>query len=216
MAFPFLAIFMAFIIFLAIRYKSLDNQQKQMTEDFWDKELKANSTIGIDISTLDYLKLPLERFPIGKCNVEEIISIEDELRILADKPLLNLTGITNTDLKLKYGVPNFEKMSQIGEDFDRATVLLNDYSKLLIDNEMPSEAIPVLEYAVGVGTDISSSYTMLADLYATTGNISKLTNLRSMVENTSLILKPSILSHIDELLPEKEDISLTSSTDESK
>lgn len=200
MAFPCLAIFLAFIVFLAIRYRSIDQAQKQVQEDFWERELKANSTIGIDINTLDYLHLPIERFPFGKCSTPEIEAIESELRELSEKPLLNLTGITNTELKLTYGVPNFDKMSAIGEDFDRATILLNDYSRLLIENEMPSEAIPVLEYAVGVKTDISSSYTMLSDLYAAANSFEKLSRLRDMVENTTLILKPSILAHIDELL----------------
>lgn len=203
MAFPCLAIFLAFIVFLAIRYRAIDRAQKATQEEFWERELKANSTHGIDISNIEYLTLPIERFPIGKCTNTEIIAIEEELLALSEKPLLNLTGITNTDLKLTYGVPNFEKMSQIGEDFDRATVLLNDYGRLLIENEMPSEAIPVLEYAVGVGTDMSTSYTLLSELYANKGAFEKLAQLREVVNKTSLILKPTIIAHIDELLETK-------------
>lgn len=199
MGFPFLTIFMIFIIWLAIRYRRLDQNQKNREEEFWSKELAANATPAKDISNLSYLTIPIDKFPLHFSENTDVLAIEDELVELSKKRLLNLTGQTNTEIKLAYGVPNFDTMCKIGDDFDKATVLLNSYGKALIENDMIKDAITVLEYAVGVKTDVSESYTLLADCYRKNENISKLEYLKTQVEQSNLVLKQNILTYINSL-----------------
>lgn len=111
--------------------------------------------------------------------------------------LLNLTGKSNTDLKLEYGVPNFDTMTKIGEDFDRVCVLLNSYAKILKEAGLHKDAIEVLEFAVGVGSDISETYTLLADYYRESGQDQKLEFLKGKVSSSEMLLKDSILKKID-------------------
>ena len=100
-------------------------------------------------------------------------------------------------MKLTYGVPNFQTMSQIGDDFDRVCVLLNNYAHALMEAERVDDVITVLEFAVGVGTDISESYTLLAHCYEQKGMHEKLELLKRQVEQSKLLLKNSILSKIE-------------------
>ncbi|WP_028234855.1 hypothetical protein [Pseudobutyrivibrio sp. MD2005] len=202
MGFPILPFFLIFLIWLTFRIKSLDAKQEKQQAEFWAKEKAANATPAKDISNLSYITIPIEKFPLNFSDDEKVVAIESELKELSSHKLLNLTGISNTDLKLTYGLPNFEIMSQIGEDFDRVCVLLNAYAKALIEADRNDDAKAVLEFAVGVGTDISESYVMLADYYRTRSQNEKLGFLRERVENSNLLLKNSILNKIDNLVQE--------------
>ena len=197
MGFPILPFFLIFLVWLAFRLRKLDTKQKQEEHDFWAKERQANVTPAKDISNLRYITIPMEKFPLNFSNDEKVIEIEKELQELSTHKLLNLIGVTNTDLKLTYGVPNFQTMSQIGDDFDRVCVLLNSYAHALMEAERVDEVITVLEFAVGVGTDISESYTLLAHCYEQKGMHEKLELLKRQVEQSKLLLKNSILSKIE-------------------
>ena len=197
MGFPILPFFLIFLIWLAFRLKKLDAKQEQEEADFWAKERQANITPAKDISNLRYITIPMEKFPLNFSNDEKVIEIENELQELSTHKLLNLIGVTNTDLKLRYGVPNFETMSQIGDDFDRVCVLLNSYAHALMEAGRVDDVITVLEFAVGVGTDISESYTLLADCYEQKQMYEKLDLLKTQVEKSNMILKHSIISKIE-------------------
>lgn len=196
MTFPFLTVFIIFLIWLTIKLRRSANVSKQDMDDFWRKEMTANATVAQDISSLRYLTIPIDKFPLHFSSDSEICAIENELEELSTHKLLNLTGMTNTELKAKYGVPNFDTMSIIGEDFDRLTVLLNSYGKILIDNNMIDEAITVLEYAAGIGTDVSESYILLGNCYKAKSNDTKLEFLKSQVSESNLVLKNKILEKI--------------------
>ena len=200
MGFPILPFFLLFIVLLTLRIKSLDAKQAKEQADFWDKEKAANTTPAKDISNLRYITIPIEKFPLNFSNDEKVIELENELKEISTHKLLNLTGISNTDLKLTYGVPNFDTMSQIGEDFDKACILLNSYGKVLFEAGRDEDAKNVLEFAVGVGTDISESYTMLADYYKKNSQKEKLSFLREQVSNSNSMLKNSILNKIDDAM----------------
>ena len=198
MGFPILPFFLIFLIWLTYRIKSLDAKQEQQQADFWAKEKAASITPAKDISNLSYITIPIEKFPLNFSNDEKVLEIEKELTELSTHKLLNLTGMSNTDLKLTYGAPNFEIMSQIGEDFDRACVLLNSYAKALMEADREADAKNVLEFAVGIGTDISESYVMLADCYKKSSQTEKLSFLRERISNSNLLLKNSILNKLDD------------------
>ncbi len=196
MGFPILPFFLLFLVLLAIRLKTLYAKQEQQDADFWNRERQASITPAKDISNLRYITIPIDKFPIHFSTDEDVLKIEDELKELANHKLLNLTGISNTDLKLTYGMPNFETMSKIGDDYDRVCILLNSYAKALFEEERYDDVITVLEFAVGTGTDISESYTLLAQCYRIKGMDSRLDLLRTQVEQSKLLLKDSILQKI--------------------
>ncbi len=196
MGFPILPFFLLFLVLLAIRLNSLKVRRQQQEDEFWSKERQAKITPAKDISNLRYITIPIEKFPINFSNDSDVIAIEKELQELSTHRLLNLIGITNTDLKITYGTPNFETMSKIGDDFDRMCVLLNKYAEALMEAQRYDDVITVLEFAVGVGTDVSESYTMLANCYRQKEMTAKLDLLKTQVEQSSLLLKESILQKI--------------------
>jgi len=197
MGFPILPFFLIFLIWLSFRIKSLDAKQEKQQEDFWAKERAANTTPAKDISNLRYITIPMDKFPLNFSQDEKVIEIERKLQELSTHKLLNLTKMSNADLKLEYGVPNFETMSKIGEDFDELCILLNSYALALKEAGRMDDVENVLEFAVGIGTDISESYTLLAECYKNNDKSEKLAFLRDKVEQGDMLLKDSILKKID-------------------
>ena len=55
MQFPFLAIFLGIGIFLAIRYKSLNKKQDEVTQSFWEREAAANAAPTANLIILNIL-----------------------------------------------------------------------------------------------------------------------------------------------------------------
>ncbi len=196
MGFPILPFFLLFLVLLAIRLNYLKAKRQQQEDEFWAKEREAKITPAKDISNLRYITIPIEKFPLNFSTDEKVIEIENELKELSTHRLLNLTGVTNTELKITYGAPNFETMSKIGDDFDRMCVLLNKYSEALYGADRIDDVISVLEFAVGVGTDVSESYTLLAKCYRAKEMNEKLDMLKNQVEQSKLLLKESILQKI--------------------
>ena len=149
MLFPILGIVLVGMVALALRYRYLNKKIDKDNEAFYEREHRANSMPAKDISNLPYIKVPLEKFPIGQIDDEDVKVIEKKLTELSDKEILNLVGKTNTDLKEEYGVPNFDKIQQMGENFNDLTVAIVDYSSELMLRNMLDEAVSVLEYGIG-------------------------------------------------------------------
>ena len=120
--FPFLTIFLVFIAILTYYLKKNDSAQAKIEEDFWNKERKANAVRKQDISKLDYITIPLEKIPQPLQT-----PCEEALFTLAKKPMLNLTGISNTDLKLQYGTANLTILSEYDNNFSEMVALLPEY-----------------------------------------------------------------------------------------
>lgn len=204
MLFPILGIVLVGMIALALRYRYLNKKMDNVNEAFYERERKANATPKKDISNLTYIKVPLEKFPIGQIEDEEIKVIEDKLIALSEKDILNLVGKTNTDLKEEYGVPNFDKMQEVGENFNELTVTLVEYGNELMLRNMLDEAISVLEYGIAIKTDVSKNYTLLGDCYKQKNQLRKIKVLREQAERYDGIMRESIIRHLDELLEGEE------------
>ncbi len=204
MLFPILGIVLVGMIALALRYRYLNKKMDNDNEAFYERERKANATPKKDISNITYLKVPIEKFPIGQIEDDEIKVIEDKLVALSEKDILNLVGKTNTDLKEEYGVPNFDKMQEVGENFNELTVILVEYANELMLRNMLDEAISVLEYGIAIKTDVSKNYTLLGDCYKQKNQPRKIKVLREQAERYDGIMRESIIRHLDELLEGEE------------
>ncbi|MBP3677939.1 MAG: hypothetical protein J6I97_06290 [Agathobacter sp.] len=146
--FPFLAIFIVFCLVLAFYIRRNDASQQKVLDDFWEKEHQSNAVRKKDISKLDYITIPLDKIPVKLCT-----STEEAFFALAEKPMLNLVGISNTDLKLQYGTANLEILSEYDNNFIDFVALLPDYATELIEVGEKETARMLLEFAVSVNAD---------------------------------------------------------------
>ena len=157
--FPILAIFIVFCLLLNFYIRKGDGSQQKVMDDFMEKERKSNAVRKKDISKLDYITIPFDKIP-----VKLETSTEKALFELADKPMVNLVGISNTDLKLTYGTANLEVLTQYENNFLDFVSLLPDYATELSEAGEKETALMLLEFAVSVNADSRKIDNLLAVL----------------------------------------------------
>lgn len=168
MKFPFLATFILFIVLFNIRLRLASRKEEQQEEKFWDRELRSNSVRKKSLDTLEYVHLPYDLLPFGTAgDNENLQEIEDELTALKDLKIVNLTGITNTDLKLEYGTANITALTEYDQNYTSLVIALQKWGDALYTLGRFEDAANVLEFAVKTRTDITATYRLLIDMYKT-------------------------------------------------
>lgn len=200
MLLPFLAIFIIVTIYIAIRRNSAMRSEENVWENFREREQEANWTRKQDISNLAYIKLPLDTLPLGRFDDEVLKNYEGALYDLSTQPICNLNGISNTDLKLRYGAANLNTLSQCDTNYSTLVSLLANYGEKLFELSHPDEARQVLEYSLSLGSDIGKTYELLATIYEYEGQPEKINALYESAEKITSIRRNSILRKLEEHL----------------
>ena len=198
--FPFLTGFIIFVVFLAIRYAYLNKKADDKYESFWKKEEEAKHVANRDLSEIPCIEIPISDFPIGRYDDDEIAGIEDALAELKKKRIVNITGMTNTEVKLAYGTDNLDALSGMEDSYNELTVLLVDYAKCLMEHEDFEAARVVLEYGADISSDVSGNYELLGDCYHALGRDADIEELKQKVISRHLLLESKVLFYLDGLL----------------
>lgn len=195
------------VVFMILRHKiknSGKEDQKQEME-FWERENAANSVRAADISNLDYIKIPLDELPLmvsitddNPSGDETLSECDRIITALSEKRILNLSGMTNTDIKMQYGPANLEALSSYDENFILLIRTLNTMGVRLYELKLDLEAMAALRYAVSIGTDIKETYATLAKLYNESESYRLISELKETAAGLNSISKTAIIKAIDE------------------
>ncbi len=190
------------IILLQYKIKKNAKSKTETVQEFLQRELEANTTRRQDISGLAFQTVTLSWLPdiSDVPDTEgEIAAVLAQLKRLEGKQFLNLSGISNTDLKLTYGAPNFPLLSACDANFTTFMRKLYELGLHLSEAGAFGAAIPVLEYAVECGTDVGSTYRLLGSLYAKQGNQDALDALCQKAEALPETIQNSVLTFLSGL-----------------
>lgn len=168
-------------------------------EAFWKRERDANLTRRKDISDLPYIKIPLNQLPITDTDNESLKSIQDAIIQLSTQPILNLSGLSNTDLKLEYGAANIGALTAADNNYTSLLGHLYKWGSLLNSLGEVQNAKAVLEYGIQCHTDISKHYILLATIYKEEGNLSKIDELIASVDSLNTLMKSSIKNSLADI-----------------
>lgn len=194
--FVFLASFIIFVLILNYFIRKSNQNHESSQDDFWEREQKANFSRRKDISNLGYITIPSETIPQNLHTDAEKTLLE-----LSSKKLLNLTGITNTELKLQYGAANLDALSEYDSNFTTFVRTVPVYAKELMDAGQTENARQLLEFAVSCRADSRSIYTQLAGLYRQSGQSDKIQELVRSAEGLSSLDGPVIVEKLKSYLP---------------
>ena len=168
MKFPFLASFILLCIVLNISMRRVSRKTEQREEEFWETELKSNNVRKKSLDDLQYVHIPVDLLPFDTYGDNDVLkSAEEELLALKDEKIVNLTGITNTDLKLTYGTANITVLTQYDQNYTAMVIALQKWGQELYNQNRFEDAAKVLEFALKTRTDISGTYKLLVDMYKT-------------------------------------------------
>lgn len=183
---------------IAFFFISKDNQKKKTVEqNFWDKEHRANFVRKKSLDGLNYITIPESLLSLQTKNPSDrTLSYLQDLRDLSSLPIVNLTGISNTDLKLTYGTANITVLSEYDAHYTQMVTILQKLAESLIADGEKEPATAVLEFAVSTGSDVSKSYYLLAELYQENNTPEKIDALIRHAQGLSSMMKGSILRNL--------------------
>ncbi len=185
---------MIFVVVVSYKRRKADRIRKNTERDFWERENNANATRKQDISNLNYVDFTGVSLPFARFSDDFLHQCEEQILKLKEEKILNLTGTTNTDLKLNYGAANLPLLTQYDQNFTLLVRTLNSWGQRLHELSHPEEAIQVLAFAVSIESDIKSTYQLLAELYLQTGQPDKLEALKASASNLNSLMKEPILT----------------------
>lgn len=192
--------FGAFLIFLGLVsmcIRRTRRREKSEIDSFWKQEDRANLTQPQDLSKLDYVDLSGVTLPFSKFQDAQLNDYEQQILALRNEKILNLGGLSNTDLKLQYGAANLGLLSRYDQNFILLVRTLNQWGHRLYELSHTQEATTVLELAVSVGSDIKATYELLLKIYQESGNSSGIEDLKHSAEKITTIRKDSILAMLE-------------------
>ena len=202
MRLPFLASFIIFIVWLTYELAKSRKKAEKLEKSFWDREREANNTRKKPLDGLNFISLPLNELPFGiAADNERIQEYEELLRTLSTQKIVNLTGYSNTDLKLMYGAPNITALTEYDQNYTLLARTLQQWASTLVELGFTAEAKTILEFAVSTDTDVSGSYRLLSSIYHDNGEDEKIASLLQRAQTLRSLSKNSIVRILQEFCP---------------
>jgi hypothetical protein len=187
-----------------MRVKSHQAQKNTDTwdQEYWSKEYRSNFSRKKDISQLEYIQIDPEELPFVPDAEGEEKERQEQIQKIMSKKMLNLSGMTNADLKLTYGTANFSELSVYDQNYIVFLRNLNLWGCYLYKNkpEDLQRAKQIFEFAIAHGSDITATYLTLADIYRQEGDLAKIQELLQYVQNSDFYLKDSICKGLRECI----------------
>lgn len=197
-------LFMCFIVFILCVQVKIKRSSKTPTWDtaFWRKEKEANFARKKDISHLPYLELDRTKLPFGNSATDRVADCQKEVEQIILHPILNLHEMSNADIKLQYGIANFEFLSACDQNYVRLIRSLNTWGQALYELNDLVHSRQVLEYAVELGSDVTKTYITLAHIYTEQNEIERVQKLIWQLEESDSLLKDAAIRELTILIQE--------------
>lgn len=192
-------IIIIFVVWLQYEIRKSKNSSMKRHEAYWNTESKANLTKCTDISGLEYITIPLDHLPMSDHEDSTINSYRDTIHKISEKKILNLTGYTNTELKLKYGAGNINLLSEYDNNYTTLVSILQKWGERLYSQGYVAEAVMVLEYAVSCYSDVSKSYKLLATIYMEHKTPEKIDELINLLPNIKMLCKDALIEELTKI-----------------
>ncbi len=192
----FLLLAIGWALWIRFHSRRTDASYKETHEAFLQREHEANLSRKKDISTLDYIRVPLDTLPFPETDKEEISDLQKHIYNLAAQRIVNFTGLSNTDLKLRYGAANIQQLMAYDTNYLDLVRSLYRYGKYLYDNGYHDEARTILEYGLSIGSDVSANYTLLATIYKEENAKERIDFVISQAEQLTVMTKNTLLNNL--------------------
>ena len=199
MKIPIFAIFIVFVVWLTYEISKSDRKEEKIRNAFWERERQANNTRRKPLDDLAYITIPFEKLPVELYAEEEPVKeYLQTLHFLAQSPIVNFTGISNTDLKLQYGAPNIDLLTKYDQNYTMLARTLQQWASFLYEKGSVPEAREVLEFAISTNTDVSGTYKLLCKIYKEENTPEKIQSLYPVAESLNSLMRPAILRILQE------------------
>lgn len=184
-----LASVLVFILILRFFIKKNDKEMTQTMRGFLEKEQAANFVRKKPLDDLPYVTIPDFILTMTLPDDPDFAEAKRMITHLKDTKIVNFTGVSNTDLKYRYGTANIGVLSEYDQNYLHLLRSLHGMGKSLLSAGRKDDARKVWEYAVEIGSDMMSTYLSLAEIYHDEGHPEE---IEELIFKASLL--PSITS----------------------
>ena len=190
------------VILIATNTRRQKRNSAREEENFWARERRANSVRRKSLDGLKYISIPLETFPTHVLQQDSVIAeCIETLEYLTSQKIVNLTGYSNTDLKLEYGTANITLLSEYDQNYTILVRTLQKGADVLLETGYVEEACILMEFAISTGTDVSRTYYQLAEYYSSQGASDRIQHLKDVAETIHSSSRDIILRHLNREYP---------------
>ena len=185
---------------IAVFGKKGEKSMKDKLEKFQERERAANEVRRQPLDDLDYLTIPDEflSFPSDEAS-HDATEGRRLLESLRSEKIVNLTGLSNTDLKERYGVANLPDLMRFDQNYTSLVRALQMYAAYLSEAGHEDQAVKLLEYAVESRSDVSASYRLLGELYVKKGRSTELDRLIQKASELNSPMTSSIIRSLENM-----------------
>jgi len=202
MKMPFFASFIIFLIWLSYEISKSRRIGEKAQDAYWEKEAAANNTRRKSLDHLYYISIPFDSLPMEVMKEDEkVMEFHRILHDLANAPIVNFTGFSNTDLKLEYGAPNIDLLMRYDQSYTTLVRTLQQWAEKLYQAGYITETKQILEFSLSTDTDVSGSYRLLADIYSKEGNTDKIRELKDRAQHLKSASRHIIVRILQEFDP---------------
>lgn len=196
-----LASFLILSLVISIGIKSSNKKIATSTEEYLEKERKANFVRKKPLDNLNYIIIPDTFYTYDYSSLDDPASrVQDAvytLNQLKDAKIVNFNGISNTDLKLEYGTANITVLTEYDQNYILLARTLQTLAENLYNAGFVNETVSILEFAVSTGTDVSGSYKLLADIYVERHDSDAFASLTTSAESLTSVMRGTIIRYLD-------------------
>ena len=141
-----------------------------------------------------------DSLPTININDTKILKDYETINKLRERKILNLSGMSNTNIKLEYGVGNLAFLSECDDNFVLLVRTLDELGHLLFSQGYETQGCEIFEYAVYIGSDIKATYTALADYYNKNNNKNGIDKLLLNASSIQTSAKDRIVEYINSVM----------------
>ena len=142
----------------------------------------------------------MDNLPVLENPRETIATHQEHIKELSNLEIANFSDKTNTDLKLEYGAPNLDYLTQLDQNYSDLLKTLYEWGNDLYSENLVTEATSVLEYGISLKTDIIKHYTLLAEIYKSENAIRKIETLLTFADSLNCLTASAIKRSLNEIL----------------
>lgn len=191
---------LCFAVFGFVVYLKGKKKTPSIQETYLERETKANSVRKQPLTNLEYISIPSSFLPLQKNTTDpQLLEYQDTITILSEQKIVNLTGISNTDLKLQYGAANLVALTEYDQNFIILARTLNEWAHKLYELGMTDDAEKVLEFGIFCRTDIKAHYILLATIYKEQFHPERILSLIDAAGSIRSLMKTPIITSLTEM-----------------
>lgn len=156
-------VLMGLVINNAIRRSNA--RSKKAMDEFWERERSSFKAPSRSVSDLEYITFP-DDLPLNiSTDDPQIKEYQETLVNITKNKVLDLSGISNTDIRMAYGSKNMEELSRADQRYTTLCRSLNSLSKAYMRTGHSAEALTLLRFAISCGSDIKESWMLLGQYH---------------------------------------------------